>query len=329
LPARHGELTRVPLITDGVPEVDLTAKPPRGRHLELWTPFGKTRIYLRETPGPHASADAAVFLHGLAGSGSNWTDMAGLLAIRLRGLALDLPGFGHSEPPVRFDYTRQAHAHVVIRFLEQLGGTAVHLFGNSFGAAVAIEVAACRPDLVRTLTLISPAIPDRRLDLRRVSDPRIPLAYLPLIGRRARRQLAAQTPRERCESLMRLCFADPSSVPPHRVDEAIEEFREHARCPWTGPALGRTTLELVRSWVDPRAHSLWRLLGRVDAPGLVVWGSEDRLVSVRKAPRTARTLRRGRLLVVPRTGHVAQMERPRIVARAVLGMLAEVDEGVW
>jgi len=51
-----------------------------------------------------------------------------------------------------------------------------------------------------------------------------------------------------------------------------------------------------------------------------VWGAQDRLVTVRKALRTARSLPRGRLLVLPRTGHVAQMERPVTVARAVLGM---------
>ena len=60
-----------------------------------------------------------------------------------------------------------------------------------------------------------------------------------------------------------------------------------------------------------------------------MWGSEDRVLGIRKAPRTARDLPRGRLLVLPRTGHVAQMERPRMLARAVLGMLDEVDAHRW
>jgi pimeloyl-ACP methyl ester carboxylesterase len=49
----------------------------------------------------------------------------------------------------------------------------VHLVGNSFGGAVALTVAARRPELVRTLTLVSPAMPDLRPDPRRVSDPRL------------------------------------------------------------------------------------------------------------------------------------------------------------
>lgn len=314
------ELTRVPLAVDGVPPVDLTAKPPPGQHLQLATSWGPLRLHVRETPGPAADAGTAVHLHGLAGSSTNWTDLAALLSVRLRSIAVDLPGFGRTEPPPGFPCTREANAEAVVALLAQLPGP-VHLSGNSFGAAVAVEVAAQRPDLVATLTLISPAMPDLRLDPRRLSDPRIALAMVPVLGARTRRQLATVTAAERAAQLMRLCFADPGVVPPHRFAEAVAEFEERERLPWAGPALGRTTVELVRSWLVPPARSLWRRLPEISAPTLVVWGAEDRVVSVRKAPRTALLVPRGKLLVLPRTGHVAQMERPRIVARALLGLV--------
>ncbi|MGW3467222.1 alpha/beta fold hydrolase [Saccharopolyspora sp. NPDC000995] len=320
LPDRY-DLTRVPLVADGIPPIDLAAKPAPGRHVELDTRWGPMRLHLRETPGPSRKAATAVHLHGLAGSSTNWTDLAGLLAGHLRSIALDLPGFGRSEPPPGFGFTRQANADVVIRVLEQVGAAPVHLSGNSFGAAVAIEVAALRPDLVASLTLISPAMPDLRLDPRRLSDPRIAVAMVPVLGARTRRGLAAVTPAARTEQLLRLCFAEPDAVPPHRLAEAVAEFEERSRLPWSGPALGRTTTELLRSWLVPPARSLWRRLPEIAAPSLVVWGSEDRVVTVRKAPRTATLLPRGRLLVLPRTGHVAQMERPRMVARALLGLV--------
>jgi pimeloyl-ACP methyl ester carboxylesterase len=326
---RHRELTSVPIAHDGLPPVDSTAKPRPARGVRFRTRFGQTEVFVRETPGPDHDAPVAVLLHGLAGSSSNWTDLAGVLAARLRSLAVDLPGFGLSEPPEEFDYSRRAHADVVIGLLDELGTGPVHLFGNSFGGAVAIEVAARRPDLVASLMLISPAMPDRRPSLRRVSDRRMALAMLPLVGRRARRQLAAVTPEERAGRLLRLCFADPDGVPPHRVEEAAEELRERAQLPWADIALGRTTRGLVRSWFVTPSRSLWLLLDRIEAPALVVWGYEDRLVSSRKAPRTARALRRGRLLVLPRTGHVAQMERPRLLAGAAVAMLDEVLEGTW
>ena len=60
------------------------------------------RVSVAAVNGPSAvvlSGDAdAVYVHGLAGSATNWTDLAGLLAPRAAGLSVDLPGFGLSEP---------------------------------------------------------------------------------------------------------------------------------------------------------------------------------------------------------------------------------------
>ncbi|MEB3365971.1 alpha/beta fold hydrolase [Saccharopolyspora mangrovi] len=313
-------LTRVPLV-DGLPEPDPHLRPPEGRRIDLPAADGAAaaRLHVRETDGP-PGADTAVHLHGLAGSSTNWTDLSAQLAGHLRSVAVDLPGFGRSQPPAGFGYTRQENADLIIRLLTELGAGAVHLTGNSFGAAVAIEVAARRPDLVNTLTLISPAMPDLRPSPSRISDPRLALALLPVVGPPTRRKLAEVTPRERAEQLIRVCFAEPGRIPPHRLDEAAEEFAERADLPWAAAALARTTVELMRSWLVAPGRSLWRLLPKVDTPALVIWGDNDRVVSVRKAPRTATLLPRGRLLVLPRTGHVAQMERPVIVARAVLGL---------
>lgn len=311
----------------GAVDPPLSGVPAPGRYVQLSTGFGPLTLHVRDTPG--TGAETAVYLHGLAGSAANWTDLAESLAPHLRGLAVDLPGFGRSEPPDWFDYGREQHAHVVIRLLEESGTAPVHLFGNSFGGAVAVLIAAYRPDLVSSLTLISPAMPDLRPDPRRLSDPRIPLAWLPLLGPAVRRRLAAVSPGERARKLLELCFADPDAVPADRLRLVVEEFRERADFAWSEVALGRTTTGLMWSWLSPPWRSPWHQLPEVRAPGLVVWGAEDRVVSVRKAPRTARELRRGRLLVLPRTGHVAQLERPRVVAAAVLGMLQEVEVDRW
>jgi pimeloyl-ACP methyl ester carboxylesterase len=287
------------------------------------------RLHVRETLAPTDDTPTAVYVHGLGGSSTNWTDLAGLLSGRLVGMAVDLPGFGRSEPPPGYDFAVASHVEVTIRLLESVGRGPVHLFGNSFGGTIALLVAARRPDLVRTLTVISPAMPDLRPSLRRASDPRLPLALLPVVGARVRRQLAAVTPRQRAEQMLRLCYANPQTVSEIRLSQAADEYAERGALPWSGPALGLTTMGLIRAWLAPRSRSLWRVLPDIQAPTLVVWGTEDRLVSVRKAPRTTEMIPRGRLLVLPRTGHVAQMERPISVARAVLGMLDALERGAW
>lgn len=318
-------LTWVPMYDGPLPSLDHDVTEWPGRMLES----GGVRLHVREVDGPGPGWASAVYVHGLGGSSTNWTDLAGLLSGRMHGLIVDLPGFGRSEPPQAYDYTMDAHAGAVIRFVDGLGAGPVHLFGNSMGGAISMMVAAARPDLVRTLTLVSPAVPDLRPSPWRASDPRLPLAFLPLVGAAARRALATQSAQERAEQLIRLCFADPETLTPQRIAAFEAEAAERMRTPWARVALNRSTVGLIRSWLVRRRDSLWTVARRITAPTLVVWGSDDKLVSVRKAPRTAQLIAHGRLLVLPRTGHVAQMERPESVARAVLGMVDAVDSGHW
>ncbi len=81
---------------------------------------------------------------------------------RLDAWAPDLPGFGWSDAPADGDYSPAAHARVVADLIEVVGRP-VHLVGNSLGGAIVTRVAAQRPELVSTLTLISPALPAYRI----------------------------------------------------------------------------------------------------------------------------------------------------------------------
>ncbi len=193
-------LTRVPLSDAALPVLDDLPWPWPGRHLAIGAIGGET-LHVRDTPGQHPDAPRAVYLHGLGGSATNWTELAGLLACRADGLAVDLPGFGLSPPPANGDFRMSTQADTIAAVVAATGGGPVHLFGNSMGGAIALLLADRRPDLVRSLTLVSPAMPDLRLDIRRMSDPRMALAVLPFVGRSARRALAALTARERTEQL--------------------------------------------------------------------------------------------------------------------------------
>jgi pimeloyl-ACP methyl ester carboxylesterase len=282
--------------------------------------------YVRETPATEPGAEPALYLHGLGGSSSNWTDLAGLLTGRLDGQAIDLPGFGHSGPAR--SYTVGAMAERVVRWIEYTDRGPVHLFGNSMGGAVAVKVAGTRPDLVRTLTLISPAMPF--LDPRRSVQGRlVPLVFLPRAPRLAARRLALIEPADLARMVIESCFADPARIPAQRRAEAIEEVRLRYSVPWYADAYVRSLRGLVSSFLRaylPGEGSLWRAAARISAPALVIGGRQDRLVDVRVSPQVARTILDSRLMMLDGVGHVAQMEVPRTVARAVLGLLDEVSD---
>ena len=299
------------LSDEPLPPVDPSIPPWPGRTVRV----NGGDLFVRTTPG---DGEPALYVHGLGGASTNWTDFAGLLSGRLAGEAVDLPGFGHSGPVPKRDYSIPGHARTIIAYLEQRGRGPVHLFGNSLGGAVVVVVAALRPDLVRTLTLVSPAMPWLRI--RRGQAAAMPLLLLPGLGTYAQRRVDAVPPERRARDVIRLCFGDPSLVPPNRLAEATEDMRRRADLPWREEAFLASFRGLVRSYA-PGPGSLWARAAAIQAPTLVVWGDRDQLMPVVVAPRTAAAIPGARLLVLPGVGHVAQLEAPETTARAVLALL--------
>jgi len=302
--------------------VTMSPRPLR-EHSGLLPPWpGRQVGPLHVRQGPSGGSEPALFVHGLGGSAMNWTDLMGVLGDVLDSEAVDLPGFGHSAPPADNRYTVGAHARAVIGHLDRSGRGPVHLFGNSLGGAVSTRIAADRPDLVRTLTLVSPALPNLRP--QRGSDPRLPLLLLPGLSKLASRRMAAASPEARARAVLHLCFADPTRIHPERMAEAVEEVRRRAGLEHGTDAFTRSLRGLIGSYLVRGHKSLWARAARVTAPTLLVWGTEDRLVDVALAPRAAATFPDSRLLVLRDVGHVAQMEHPEVVARAFLGMLEDL-----
>jgi pimeloyl-ACP methyl ester carboxylesterase len=303
-----------------LPKLDTSIPPWPGRRV----PVGPVELFVRTTPG---TGEPALMVHGLGGASTNWTDFAGLLAPRLSTELIDLPGFGRSGPPPGRDYSIRAHTQTVIRYMEQSGRGPVHLFGNSMGGVISILIAARRPDLVRTLTLISPAVPDLR-PRRLATDPLLTLALLPGTAGLFRRRISRYPAELRARAVINLCFADPSRLPPNRVEEAVAEIELRDGLGWSTEALVRSLRGLVRTYLASRGRSLWSDLAVITAPTLVVWGDRDRLVNVALAPRVARTIPDARLLVLHNVGHVAQLEDPETTARAGLALIEDSRRGV-
>jgi pimeloyl-ACP methyl ester carboxylesterase len=283
-------------------------------------------VFVRTSPAsPDGSGEQGVFVHGLGGSATNWTDLMGLLARKdrgapaLTGAAIDLPGFGFSPPPADGDYSLDARVAAVISLIEKLGTWPVHLVGNSLGGAISTRIAARRPDLVRTLTLISPALPDLR---PRLLPMRLALVSTPGIGTRVLRRLQTIPPERRTEMTINDLFADPSLMHRERRAEAVAEVIRRDGLDYASDALLKSGRALVTEYTRPGPGSLWRDASRVAAPTLVIHGSHDRLVNPATAARAARSFRYGRAVVLPRIGHVAMMERPDLVAAEMQEFIA-------
>jgi pimeloyl-ACP methyl ester carboxylesterase len=288
----------------------------------------------------------------MSGAATNWTDLMAELAPDFDCAAVDLPGSGFSPPPRRnAGYSVSAQAGTVIRVIEALAsdrgrgvanrgaanhgvanhgvanhgvgnhGRKVHLVGNSMGGAVSVRVAARRPDLVQTLTLISPAMPD--LKVRR-AVAHFPALALPFVGKRLVGAWVGRYPVEnRVRGVFATCFSDPSRLHPERFAFEVEALRCRDALSHDAASLVGAARTLVLETLRPSPFSLWYAAGRVTAPSLVLFGRDDRLVHPRLADRAARVFKNARVRVLPDTGHLAQMEWPGLIAALFREMVEE------
>jgi pimeloyl-ACP methyl ester carboxylesterase len=279
--------------------------------------LGDYEVFVRSVPPAGAGAEPALCVHGLAGSSRNWTDLMDLLRPRLDCAAVDLPGFGDSAPRPDGRYTIAALAQTTATLIERQGRGPVHLIGNSLGGAVCVKLAARRPELIRSLTLVSPALPDLnpRMDL-----VRFPVLSLPRVGGWALAKFNTLSAEQRVWNVMTNCYFDATVVAPARLAQEVAELARRDTLSYADDVLIGCVRTLTTESLRAGAMSPWRDAVRCTMPTLVIYGSHDRLVSPRQAGKAARLFPDSRVVVLPRTGHVAQMERPADVA-AEMGQL--------
>lgn len=272
-------------------------------------------LFYRHAPAQSPDAPVAVFLHGLGGSALNWTDFMGRMRGQLDCYALDLHGFGASPPPRDGDMSPQGHARAVADFIVEQELGKVHLFGNSMGGAVAVQLAARRPDLTRSLTLISPALPSVRYATK--GNIHLPVIAVPGLGEKlVPKFVETTTPEQRVKATIDGCFADPTRMPEDRFAEAIEEVRMRDSRPYAHDVFLQSLRGLLRTYLEVGPNRPWKLAQRVNAPTLLVYGRRDPLVDPRSAHRATKYFPNAHVVVLPDSGHVAQMEHPDFVEAA-------------
>ena len=119
-------------------------------------------------------------------------------------------------------------------------------------------------------------------------------------------------------------YADPSLMHPVRYAEAAAEVVRRDELDYRHAVMVASARGLVAEYARPGPRSLWRDAARVSTPTLVLYGSHDRLVRSALAGRAARVFQFARVVVLPRTGHVAMMERSTWVAREIRALLSSV-----
>ncbi len=104
--------------------------------------------------------EPVVLIHGNVSSSLFWQSLMLALPGRYRPLAVDLRGFGGTDPlPVDATRGLRDFADDVAATVDTLGLDTVHLVGWSMGGGVAMQYLLDHPDRVATLSLVAPVSP--------------------------------------------------------------------------------------------------------------------------------------------------------------------------
>jgi len=257
------------------------------RTVTVWQGRVPLRVHA-EGQGP-----AVVFFHGPWGL--TWGPFLDALARRFTVYAPEHPGTTPGEP--------EAVQHVdslwdlVLCYDELLDHLRLHdamLVGHSFGAMVACEVAALRPSRVRRLTLIDP------IGLWRDDAP---VTNWMLV---APQDLPGYVFREPEGAAAKALF----TIPEDPEDAALAR----TRLTWAMGCTGKFIWPIPDKGLKKRIH-------RIEAPTLLVWGQDDRLVPLAYADEFARRLAKTRVEVVKGAGRAPHLEQPEAASRVVAAFL--------
>ncbi len=260
------------------------------------------RVHYREVAPALPATQTLLLIHGWIGSSYDFEPLLEHLPRTMRVIAVDLPGSGQSQKS-GLPFSLEYFLDFIDSFIRRLDLNDIVLVGHSLGGEFAVRYAVLHPERVRHLVLIAPfglSGEGRALGFVRKAGFLVDIAFA--LNNRLAVDMATRIN----------VFHDPTLVTSAYVDSVAETSLtasgRRAQAEITKKVLGRDPID--------------NLLSLVNAPTLIVWGRNDRVLSLKWAQHFVEGIRNSRLVVIPRTGHMPQFEAPEAVAESMSTFLS-------
>ena len=265
---------------------------------EIALPNGLHYAYLEGGQG-----EPLMLLHGFGGNKDTFTRVSRFLVKRYRVIVPDIIGFGESAHPSQADYSSPAQVERLRELSQALNLKNLHLGGNSMGGQIALLYAALYPTEVNSLWLLSPAVARNSFK----GD------VLKLISESDRNPLIARNVKE-FEEVMALGMGKRPYIPKPMLKVLAQERIQNA-------ALEEYIFEQILN------YSVEDKISGMETPTLIVFGNQDRIISIETANVLSKLLPHSQLVVVKSAGHVPMFEKPRQCARDYLSFRSSMLSG--
>jgi pimeloyl-ACP methyl ester carboxylesterase len=267
------------------------------------------KLYYEDT----GSGAPVVFVHEFAGDCRSWEPQVRYLSRRYRCITFNARGWPPSEVPPEVASYSQARACDDIRcVLDGLGIDKAHVVGLSMGGFATLHFGLTYPDRARSLLVAGAGYGSERGEREKFRNEAVLIA-----GKLEKEGMAA--------------FAAAYAYGPTRVQFENKDprgFAEFKAMLAEHSAKGAANTQLGIQRERPSIFDLEARLAKLTVPTLVVTGDED-WPCLLPGVFIKRTCPSAALLVIPNTGHAANIEEPGAFNAALADFLAQVDCGRW
>ena len=242
-----------------------------------------------------------LFIHGLGGNSSHWSQNMDELSKSYRCIAVDLPGYGLSTQRAYSASTLSFYATIFLSFIEKKHLTNVVLVGHSMGGQAAIITALKQSPSIKKLILVAPA------GLETFSETEANLL----------RQFATPTfYKSQAEPAIRAAFASNFTSMPSTAETLIQDRLALRSCEGF-----ENYCRVVSQGVNGMlSEPVQAQLTNISLPTLLIFGEDDKLIPNRilhKELTTAKVAEIGKtqiphaqLAFIPQAGHLVMFETP-------------------
>jgi 4,5:9,10-diseco-3-hydroxy-5,9,17-trioxoandrosta-1(10),2-diene-4-oate hydrolase len=251
------------------------------------------RLHYHEAGAGHEQT--VVLLHGGGPGASSWSNFGrniGVLAQQFHVLAVDQPGYGHSDKHTEHEQYNRYSATALLGLFDHLGLKRAALIGNSLGGGTAVRFALDNPDRAGRLVLMGPG----GLSINLFSPD-------PTEGVKLLTKFSFAPTRENLEAFLRIMVFDQKLITPELVDERFALV--------SAPESLAATRAMGKSFSGPdfELGMMWREVYQLRQRVLLIWGREDRVNPLDGALVALKTIPRVQLHVFGQCGHWAQLEK--------------------
>ncbi|WP_212976381.1 alpha/beta fold hydrolase [Bacillus sp. J14TS2] len=231
-----------------------------------------------------------LLLHGFLSSTFSFRKLAPLLAQDFHVVVVDFPPFGKSGRSSSFHYSYQNIAYTLWCLVDQLQDSPFIGVGHSMGGQLILNMMYQRPNCIQKgIFLCSSGY------LSRLKPPYTYFSYFPFFEKVIKHQLGKTGV---LGNLHHVVY-DQNMID----EEMIRGYSE----PFEDDMMFRAFKKMIRHWEGDLSTDI---LKTIQAPSLLIWGENDRVVPLQTGKRLAQDLPHSQLISLPQTGHLLPEEKP-------------------